>query len=92
MSKLREQKNEEKAAQVKTIKESKKAQEEIQRLLMITRSIVKIHLYPIKDGKLKGVIKDVGMEQEFSIDCGNITSRDLHEKIWGLIAKYHECN
>ena len=88
MEKLRQKKDEEKENKVQAIEQSKREVQEIEGLLMILRSIVKTHLYPMKDTTLKGIIKDIEGEQEFAIDCSNITSRELHERIWKLISEY----
>jgi len=88
MRKIREDKREEKIKEMEALKESKKMQQEIEGLMMIIRSITKTHLYPMEDTTLQGLIKGIGGEQEFAIECSNITPRELHENIWRLISKH----
>lgn len=92
MRKIREDRREEKIKEIEALKESKKAQDEMEGLMMIIRSITKTYLYPIEKATLRGIIKGPGGDQEFDIECSDITPRKLHESIWTMISKHRNNN
>lgn len=84
---LKTKKNEEKLQQITKLKEIDQEIAENNALIKVYRSLLKVYLHPFKDMKLKGIIKGTSKDCEFEIDVKAIKPNDLHDTLWGLIAK-----
>ena len=84
---IKKKKIEERKQHSETLKSIKKNHAENLALLKIYRSVLKTYLFPIKDTTLKGIVKSVDGEHPFAIDCASLDQRELHQQVWGNIAK-----